>query len=320
MMSPRFLMVKFSAIGDCVMAAAAASAVRRTHPNAFICWAIDSRCAPVVDTDNLVDLRYDVPRQQWKAGKVSWLEQYRHFAQLRRLNFDYGLDLQGHSKTALCLRIAQPKKRVALRARDVAAWMLNPVAASLQNMPRHTVERNLFALRTLGDFPGDASPIMPKACPLPADVEEHMSHKLVSISISAGHPKKCYAVECWLHVAQELRAQGYDVAFLGGPEDRIKTQPQVHDWIGRLDLGQTMSVVARSRIHIAADTGTGHMAAAYGVPVVSVFGYTDKEEFRPYTNNAVILDAGRGMDRVTPSQIVESTEALLARQRNAFLN
>lgn len=318
-MSPRFLLVKFSAIGDCVMAAAAASSVRRSYPDAFICWAVDTRCSPVVDTDVLVDLRFNVPRQQWKSGHVSWLDQFRHFAQLRRFNFDYGLDLQGHSKTALCLRIARPKKRAALRARDVAAWLLNPVASN-GNLPPHTVERNLFALRTLGDFSGDPSPIMPKMTPLPAEVEEHMSHKLVSISISAGHPKKCYSVECWLHVARELRAQGYDVAFLGGPEDKIQAQPYVHDWIGRLDLGQTMSVVARSRVHIAADTGTGHMAAAYGVPVVSVFGYTDKEEFRPYTNNAIVLDAGRGMDRVTPSDIVESTEALLARQRNAFLN
>ncbi|MBC8063619.1 MAG: hypothetical protein H7Y17_02220, partial [Chlorobia bacterium] len=41
-----------------------------------------------------------------------------------------------------------------------------------------------------------------------------------------------------------------------------------------------MSAVAHSTIHLAADTGTGHMAAAFGVPFVSVFGPTDPKLFR----------------------------------------
>jgi len=318
-MSPRFLMVKFSAIGDCVMAVAAASAVRRSHPDAFIAWAIDSRCAAMVDTDRLADLRYEIPRQQWKSGNVSWLAQFRHFARLRRFNFDYGLDLQGHTKTALCLRIASPKKRIALRATDVVARVVNPLAPQ-PGHPAHIVERNLFALRTLGDFPGDATPIMPNLCDLPDEVEEAVSGRLATISISAGHPKKCYPAHHWEQVACELSARGFGVAFLGGPEDVGLIQPEVHNWIGRLTLEQTLAVVARSRVHLAADTGTGHMAAAYGVPVVSVFGYTDKEESRPYTNNAIVLDAGRGMDRVSPSEIVESVETLIASQRDAVLN
>ena len=80
-----------------------------------------------------------------------------------------------------------------------------------------------------------------------------------------------------------------------------------------------MSAVAHSMVHLAADTGTGHMAAAYGVPVVSVFGYTDMIEYRPYTENGVVLNAGKSMDGVSPEQIVDSVESLVAPQ-HAFLN
>jgi ADP-heptose:LPS heptosyltransferase len=301
------------------MAVAAASAIRNTYPDSFIAWAIDSRCAAMVDTATLVDVRYEVPRQQWKSAKVSWLEQYRHFARLRRFKFDFGLDLQGHSKTALCLRIANPKTRIATRATDVVARVLNPVIAQ-KGAPKHTVERNLFALRQLGDFSGDDRPIMPKLSPLPPQIERSMSPKLATISIGAGHPKKCYSPSQWNQVGRNLADRGYDVAFLGGPEDRDLLQPDGHNWIGELSLDQTLAVVARSQIHLAADTGTGHMAAACGVPVVSVFGYTDIEEYRPYTNNAIILNAGRAMDGVSPAEIVDSVELLVGRQRSAVLN
>ena len=299
------------------MAVPAVSVIRRAMKDSFITWAVDSHCSAVIDQERLVDLRYQIPRREWKKVHVSWAKQLRHFARLRQFRFDYGIDLQGHSKTALCLRIASPKNRFAARATDLAAYVLNPVA----NLPMkglHCVERNLLSLSMIGKFEVSSAPIMPRVELLP-DLPERDLSRLATISISAGSPSKCYSPELWAQVAQILLKEGFEVALLGGPGDPQPTVEGTRNWIGKLSLEETMAAVARSKIHFAADTGTGHIAAAYGVPVVSIFGYTDIVKYRPYTENGVVLDAGKTMDGVDSEQIVNSAQLLVARQ-NAFLN
>jgi len=135
---PRFLIVRFSAIGDCVMAAWATTAIRNRFPDAFICWAVEERCSPVIDRKRLVDKVVEIPRERWRGKKASptvLREQIAICDGLRRLKFDYGFDLQGHLKTALCLRFAFPRKRVSVGATDSVSRLLNPVPA---RMPEQT--------------------------------------------------------------------------------------------------------------------------------------------------------------------------------------
>jgi ADP-heptose:LPS heptosyltransferase len=299
------------------MATPVATAVRNTYPDSFIAWAIDSRWQAVVDTERLVDLRYAVPRQTWKETRASWTSQFRHFARLRRFQFDVGIDLQGHSKTAICLRIAKPKRCLAVCANDLLAKITIPVA-DLKGAECHTVERNLHALTQLLDCKPTRQAIMPGPVALPREVGIATQGRLATISISAGYPKKAYPADRWTEVARGLSERGFSVAFLGGPDDVGFEMPGVHNWIGKLPLDQTLTVVAKSSLHLAADTGTGHMAAAYGVPLVSIFGYTDKARYRPYTENAVVLDAGPSMRGVSPEQVLAAAEGLFVRQRYAF--
>lgn len=299
------------------MAVPVASRIRRTFPNALIAWAVDTRISAVLDTERLVDLRYEVPRENWKSRHVSWWLQLRHFARLRPFKFDYGLDLQGHSKTAICLRIANPKRRVASRATDIVARVVNPVLPTFG--AKHWVARNLEVLASLGEFGGDPSPIMPDVSRFEARLLQDISsfRNLVTISIGAGHPTKKYEPARWLEVADMLSHRGYSVALLGGQGEDIPA-PGIVNWIDKLSLAETMAAVSRSTLHLASDTGTGHIAAAYNVPVISVFGYTDPEQYRPYTENAIVLDAGRQMKGVSPAEILAAAESLLQRQVHAL--
>lgn len=281
MSTPRILIVKFSAIGDCVMGVPTAAVIRRRFPDSFIAWAVDPRCGDVLDDDHLLSLKFEVPREKWKKGgpESSWLAQLRHFAKLRQYGFDYGLDLQGHSKTALCLRLAKPKKRLAMRATDPFVKMLNPVMPA-SDEKTHMVKRNLEVLRTLTGITGEPEFLMPK-------LDVCRKEKLVSIAISTGHFTKTVPVQVWESTAEQLIRQGFEVAFLGGPTD---PHPKIGiDYVGKLPLIETMKIVAQSAVHLAGDTGTGHIAAAYGVPVVSVFRNTAPEIYRPFTDLGKVL-------------------------------
>ena len=115
------LIVRFSAIGDCVMAVPVASAIREKYPDAHISWAVEPRCAGVVDTERLVNETLLFPRDAWESKRWSpatWASQLRTYLGMRKRRYDIGIDLQGHAKTALCLRIAKPKKRISAWGKD----------------------------------------------------------------------------------------------------------------------------------------------------------------------------------------------------------
>jgi ADP-heptose:LPS heptosyltransferase len=307
-MAARVLLVRFSAIGDCVMAAWAASSIRRRDPQTTLVWAAESRCAPVIDRVHLATSVAEFPRDRWKRNRWSprvWREQLLAFSTLRKSRFDVGFDLQGHSKTALCLRIANPARRFAARATDALASRLSPTVGD-RPVGTHTVDWNHHVISQFEPYSLDERPIMPEF-ELPRSAAP-----LATISVSAGQPEKAYPAQHWREVAQSLLSEGFRVAFLGGPTDEPILLAGCEDHVGKLPLRETMQWVAQSAIHLASDTGTGHMAAAYGVPVVSVFGPMDPREFRPYTTRGIVLREGLDPASVSPSAVIDAARSLVA--------
>jgi ADP-heptose:LPS heptosyltransferase len=311
----RALVVRLSAIGDCVMSVPVAVSIRQAAPDAEIWWAVEPRCEAVLDTSSLVNRKVYFDRQGWKRRRAKlsvWREQVLTYACLRRAHFDLGIELQGHFKTALALRIASPKKRIAAVARDEGAKRLNPVAESARRHI-HVVERNLGALAELGPFNTQPHWIMPSVEKEATLVRSRIlkNKPLATISVGAGHTKKILPGEKWGQTASEMLKRGFQVAFLGGADESAPPIEGTIDFVGKLSLAETMAAVTLSRIHIAADTGTGHLAAAYGIPVVSVFGATDPVLFRPYTNRCKVVEQNCKPAEVPVSAIVEACEALL---------
>lgn len=318
MSNPRFLVVRFAAIGDCVMAAWTATAIRNAHPEAFLCWAVQSRCAPVIDRQELASRVIEFPRERWKRSRWSpktWAEQVATYARLRGLGFDYGIDLQGHSKTALCLRIAAPKKRISARATDALAARLNPVALGSPE-GKHMVEWNHEVLCQLGEYCLPERPIMPVRDEAWTSAREKLGEgPLATISTGTGEARKIYPAEKWKEVASGLRDAGFQVAFIGGPTDPRIEVPGTLDLVGKMPLDQSMELVSHSQIHLAGDTGTGHMAAAYGVPVVSVFGPTNPSVYRPFTKQGVVVKGGDVPGDTAPSVVLDASMELMRRIR-----
>ncbi|MEQ1820888.1 MAG: glycosyltransferase family 9 protein [Fimbriimonadaceae bacterium] len=301
----KLLIVKFSSIGDCVLAVPAASVFRRQNPSGFLAWAVDPRCADVIKGPGLVDLQFDIPWETWKRDKVSSFTRIRHYMSLREHRFDIGVDLQGQPKTAICLRFAGCKRRLTAEPLDPVVRLLNPSAHLSADL--HRVELNLEVLKQLGIVHAETSPIMPDvnpACPAQAN-------GVVSIAVSTGHPSKNLPLDLWGEVASTMIDAGEKVAFVGGPTDMAPEIPGAMDYCGKLTLTQTMGVLAKSRIHIAGDTGSGHISAAYGIPVVSVFGKTNPDRFRPYGPKTHVLKANEQMQGVTAEMIASKALEVL---------
>jgi ADP-heptose:LPS heptosyltransferase len=292
----KILIVRFSAIGDCVMAGHAVNDLRHQYPESEITWVVEDRCADIVASPKLVDRRLDLPRSEWrrKGDFKTLFAQYRWLTGLRRYGFDYGFDLQGHSKTAWCLRLSGAKKRISVGGTDAMARRLNPVfASSAENWVERSREliSNVLPFETvLGDFlPG--APVA-------------RNSRLVTICVGAGHPAKVVPPATLAGVGAELIAKGFEVAFLGGTSDQFEAPSGTMDLVGKTTIPESVEWIRKSAIHIAGDTGTGHIAAAVGTPLVTIWGNMPIERFRPYTDRVTILNRDGMPANVSSFEIV----------------
>ena len=307
--SPRILVIRFSAIGDCVMTAWAVTSIRQKLPSARIDWAVEPRCSAVIDTMQLVNEKLEYDRPRWKRTRSlsqKIREQYRFFVNLRKREYDWGIDFQGHSKTAICLRLARPRKRLMVRATDEFAKRLNPYLPTLR-APVHTVELNQSALSEFGEFKMSLKPIMPRKDRMEVQLPDG---RYVVIAVGAGQSDKTWSIDRWTLAAEQLLQANVPVVFVGGPEGPMPLGKFDFDYVGKTNLETTIEIVARSGLVFCGDTGVGHLAAAYGVPGVSIFGPTDPAVFRPYSSRSTVLRRGMACNNIS---VEEGLEAVFKR-------
>lgn len=283
----------------------AATAIRQKYPPVHLTWITEDRCAPVIASPGLVNTLIEVPRQTWKRSRTSpktWREQLKFYAKIRSEPYDWAIDFQGHSKTAIGLRLCKAKKKLMARSTDAFAKRLNPL---MQGNPRsmHCVDWNHHVLQQFDEFDRPPLPLMPSVAP---NAEE----PFVSISVGAGAKNKEWSRENWVQVVGDWIKLGIPVKVLGGPTDQSLDVSGAVNLVGKLPLAKTLEVVAQSRVHVAADTGTGHMAAAYQIPQISIFGPSPVEVFRPYSPLCTVLCNGESPDDVRPAEVNAAVQAL----------
>lgn len=148
------------------------------------------------------------------------------------------------------------------------------------------------------------------------------------------HPGAAYASRRWPPdrygaVAASLREDGYDVVVTGGPDEvalagRVAERaglPEQAVLAGRTDLGQLAAQVAGARLVICGDTGTAHLATAFGTPSVLLFGPMPPARWGPSRQGPhEVIWHGRGVGdpwgaEIDPALLVITVEEVLDRSR-----
>ena len=119
----------------------------------------------------------------------------------------------------------------------------------------------------------------------------------------SGLPSELASAATWLRSLAGRYTHG--VVAIGGKHDPHLDIPGVDDLVGKLTLAESLGLIQGSSLHMAADTGTGHVAAAYGVPVVSLFGQTDPNRYQPFGSQCTVLQAKSAAD-IPPEDVAES--------------
>lgn len=292
----RILIVRTSAIGDVVFAAPLASALRRSHPDAYIAWLVDPALCELLAAHPALDEVIPWPRGEWRR---LWRE--RHFgalwrsvsafrSQLRERRFDTALDLQGLLKSGLPTWWSGAKRRVGLGSREGSQWLMSETVPRAGDPGRISSEY-LHLARHLRLDCGDFAPELS----IPAKAAADAAARLAALGIAPGQyavlapfttrPQKHWFIDAWQALAPQLQARfGLVPLVLGGPGERaagdaLAADARAINLAGQTRIAEAAALIAGAGLVIGVDTGLTHMGIALDRPTVALFGSTC-----PYTD------------------------------------
>ena len=272
----RILVIKFSALGDVVIAMAALKRIRQVHSEAEITVLTTPPYAPVFAACPWVDRVEDDGRPKGLAGLI------RLVRRLRRADYDRVYDLQTSDRTALLFRLLGPRPpQWSGVARGASHPHRNPERDFM-----HALEAKADQLKDAGIWdeagtaPGTAEPPdlswalegdRPERRPEHFGLSEPFA--LLVPGGSAHRPLKRWPVEHYAALAAWMRSQGLDVGVIGGPPEAelARVIPMAKDLTGRTDFLQIAALGARADLVVGNDTGPTHILSAAGAPTLALY-------------------------------------------------
>ncbi|HEX4008341.1 MAG TPA: glycosyltransferase family 9 protein [Acidobacteriaceae bacterium] len=336
----RLLVVRLGAMGDILHSLPAVTALRRTHPEWFIGWAIEPQwrglfcahgCTPGTPNMPLVDALHTIPAKQWARSPLSvstWQDMRRVRRELRGMHYDLAVDLQGAVRSAVFARWARTGEVIGeSQPREFVAKFLFGQRVATHGV--HVIQQSLeVANAILGED-------LPMTLPLlPCDPESEalaatLQTPFVLLSPGAGWGAKRWPADRYGAVARQLADAGFRSVINSGPAEEHLAREIVQSSNGAaqsltLDMPGLIAVTRRAALAIAGDTGPLHLACALGKPVVAIFGPTDPARNGPFHGPSRVLrhpesvrDHTRrsqpeaGLLTITPQAVTDAALSLL---------
>lgn len=215
---------------------------------------------------------------------------------------DLLIDTQGMLGTALALRRLKPRRFVTEAAWGLPGWPPRCVPRP----PRHLATRLLASLSyVIGAEPRpDAPLLLPAQATALAERLLPDGQRYVAQVLGAGGKHKAWPEAMHVDLARRLMDGGITPVLILGPDEADRHADLAAALPGALfplqaatALGDTaapdltIALARRCLAAVAADCGGGHMMAAAGIPLISLFGPTDPQKFAPAAARLALLRA-----------------------------
>ncbi|MBW0150297.1 MAG: glycosyltransferase family 9 protein [Phenylobacterium sp.] len=314
----KILVIKLSAMGDFILALAAAKQIRQAHPKARITLLTTP---PFEGLAKLCPYFNTVETDGRPEGVSEWLALV---GRLRKAKYDRVYDLQTSSRSNLIFHGLRP---FPPEWSGVAAGCALPPRNSRRDK-MHTLERHADQLKDAGIWPNaptepgtapgpDVAWILRKAeAPRPvAGGIEARPYVLMAPGGSAHRPEKRWPVEHYSELARILYAAGFDIVVIGGPQESAMARTiqrsvgKARDLTGRTDLARIAMLGARAALVVGNDTGPVHLAAAAGPPTIVLFSKASDPILSAPRGHVAVLQADN-LAQMPVAQVLQAARAL----------
>src|SRR5580698_3117526 len=276
----RIAVIRLRSLGDCVLTTPALALLKQHRPDLKISVIVEPRFAEVFAGNPDIDETRD---SMTRADLV--------------------LNLHGGTRSIILTALSRAKFRAGFahhRYRFVYSHKI-PTAQEILGVSRrvHTAEHLASAMFWLG-VPQQEIPRARLFTSGPATI--HRPYAV--IHPFAARPDKTWPPERFLEVARQLHLEPI---FLAGPTDDLA--PFQEFQTSRESLGVTKSLIAGASLFLGNDSGPAHIAAAFGIPTVVLFGPSDPITWSPWRTESQILTSP-AIAGISTTEVLSAVESL----------
>jgi ADP-heptose:LPS heptosyltransferase len=265
----KFLIIRFSSIGDIVLTTPVIRNLRKKYPEASIHYLTKKKFAGIVQSnpylDKVVLLKEDIKDT---------------IEELENENYDHIIDLHHNLRT---LRIKNSLRKIpfySFNKLNIEKWIYTNFKINL--LPKqHIVDRYMATVTKLGVVNDNLGLdyFIPEGDSLKeGDLPFSHTHGYIAIAIGAAHNTKKLPVEKLQDLAKKII---HPIVLLGGSEDFSNGEKiaesdtvKIYNACGKFSLNESADIVRNATLVISHDTGMMHIAAAFKKKILSVWGNT----------------------------------------------
>lgn len=288
----KVLVVRLRSIGDTVLSTPSLIALRRFLPGARIDILLEDWVAPVLENFDAVDNVLSVSKDFTARVKLA--------RKIRRTNYDVAFNLHGGTTAGFFVRASGAKYRVGYKDYQYS-FLYNRLLSSSNDFWKqektHSAEQQLALLGFVG-IPVEDKPktrlVVPKENADDMDLFLHVygidEEKIALIHPAAAFDTKQWSSEKFAKVIDYLASRDIFSAVVAAPQEKRiieeisqKTSTIFHGFTD-LTLPEITALASRAKIFIGNDSGIAHIAAAVKTPSVVIFGSSNRNHWRPWTD------------------------------------
>lgn len=288
----RILIVRLRSLGDCVLSTPAIHLLKRHRPNNRIGVVVEPEWRAVYEGNP------DVAAILPPTHKAVW-----------DFDPDVAIDFHGGNTAARLTFFSGAKYRCGYShyKRRAAYNIRIPRVQEITGSSRtvHTAEHMATAMFYLGAKPRDIQ----RAC-LFADPPATVRAPYAVIHPLAATPEKTWPAAGFLQVAQHLHRQHQlEPVFIAAAGQDLSPF-NAWETISGASLSAIKTLISGATLFVGNDSGPAHIAAAFGVPPVVIFGPSDPVIWGPWRTPGEVVKASGPIDSVTAVQVISAVDKM----------
>jgi len=286
----KFLILRFSSIGDIVLTTPVVRILKEQVEGAEIHYITKPQFKPIVESNPYIDKVHVLKRSEKETIR-----------ELKLTHFDYIIDLHRNIRTA---KFKNRLKIISFSFEKLnwEKWLL--VNFKKNKMPNiHIVDRYLDTLKVF-DIKNDEKGLdyfIPKSDEVNLlDISEELNKGFVGVVVGAFHNTKRLTKEKLISICNKLEKP---ILLIGGQENREEAEEirkaignNIYNTCGEYNINQSASLVKQANVILTPDTGLMHIASAFKKKIVSIWGNTVPEfgmyPYLPHPNSEIMEVSG----------------------------
>jgi ADP-heptose:LPS heptosyltransferase len=282
----RAAIIRLRSLGDCVLTTPALEILKRARPDLRVAVMVEDRFRDIFEGNP--DVEELLPPR---------------LAALRGWRPDLCLNFHGGARSAWMTALSGARYRAGFgHFRYPLAYNVRiPRAQEILGVERkvHTAEHLASAMFYLG---ADVGKVPRAKLATQEGRRKRLPHCIVHPV--AATPEKTWRADGFLAVAEHLKSRGLETVFIGGAGDDLSPF-RAYRTVAGAPLSEIKALLAGAALFVGNDSGPAHMAAAFGVPSVVIFGPSDPEIWGPWRTASEVVRAPEGIGRVEIAQVLD---------------